>query len=190
MTDIANKTADLLARIALRDQAAFRALHDLVGGRLLAIAMRVTQDRAQAEDVVQEVLVGLWKPRGVQPAGQTLTLAWLCVVARHRAIDLVRKRPPTTPLTWQDEQGEEHSHDVADESASPLGQLLEIEGDAVMQRCLRALEEWPRQAVLLGYFEGLTHIEISARLQRPLGTVKAWIRRSLNSLRLCMEGQA
>jgi RNA polymerase sigma-70 factor (ECF subfamily) len=143
-----------------------------------------------AEDIVQEVLVTLWKQSGVQLAGQNRSLAWLCVVTRHRAIDAVRKLQPTTPLSWEDDEGEEHSHDVADESASPLGQLLEIEGDDVMQRCLRALDEWPRQAVLLGYFEGLTHIEISARLQRPLGTVKAWIRRSLNGLKLCMEGQA
>jgi RNA polymerase sigma-70 factor, ECF subfamily len=187
--DIANKTAELLARIALRDQAAFRALHDLVGGRLLAIALRVTQDRALAEDVVQEVLVTLWKQSSARAAGQTLTLAWICVVTRHRAIDAVRKLQPTTPLSWQDEDGEEQQHDVADETGSPLSQLLQVEGDGVMQACLKALDEEPRQAVLLGYFEGLTHVEISARLQRPLGTVKAWIRRSLNSLKLCMEGQ-
>lgn len=83
--DIVSKSADLLARVALRDQSAFRVLHDLVGDRLLAIAMRVTRDQALAEDVVQEVLVTLWKQGGGQAAGQTLTLAWLCVVTRHRA---------------------------------------------------------------------------------------------------------
>lgn len=188
--DIANKTAELLARVALRDLAAFRALHDLVGGRLLAVAMRVTQERALAEDVVQEVLVTLWKQVGTRPAGQSLSLAWLCVVTRHRAIDAVRKLQPTIPLTWQDADGQEHQHDVADNDAAPLPQLLQAESDHVMQRCLQALDEQPRRAVLLGYFEGLTHPEISARLQRPLGTVKAWIRRSLSSLKLCMEGQA
>ncbi len=188
--DIAQQTAGLLARIALRDEGAFRALHDLVGTRLLAIALRVTQDRAQAEDVVQDVLVTLWKQSGARTAGQSLTLAWLCVVTRHRAIDAVRRRQPTVPLAWQDNDGEVHQHDVADETGSPLTQLLEIEGDHAMQHCLKGLDEQPRQAVLLGYFEGLTHIEIAERLQRPLGTVKAWIRRSLSSLRLCMEGQA
>jgi len=93
-------------------------------------------------------------------------------------------------LSWQDEDGQEHQHDVADEAASPLSQLLEAEGEHVMQRCLKALDEQPRQAILLGYFEGLTHMEIAERLERPLGTVKAWIRRSLSSLKLCMEGQA
>lgn len=188
--DISDQTAALLARIALRDQAALRALHDLVCSRLLAIAMRVTQDRALAEDVVQEVLVKLWRHAGERVAGQPLTLAWLCVVTRHGAIDAVRKLQPTTPLSWQDEDGQEHHHDVADEAASPLAQLLEAEGDHAMQRCLKSLDEQPRQAILLGYFEGLTHMEIAERLQRPLGTVKAWVRRSLSSLKLCMEGQA
>lgn len=186
--DIANQTADLLARIALRDQAALRALHDLVGSRLLAIAMRVTQDRARAEDVVQEVLVTLWRQSGARVAGQTLTLAWLCVVTRHRAIDAMRKFHPTVPLSQQYDDGEEHQHDVADETASPLIQLLEVEGDGLMQRCLKALDEQRRQAVLLGYFEGLTQIEIASRLHRPLGTVKAWIRSSLGSLKQCMAG--
>jgi len=188
--DISDQTAALLARIALGDQGAFRSLHDLVGSRLLAVAMRVTQDRSMAEDVLQEVLVTVWKQNGVRPAGQTLTLAWLCVVTRHRAIDAVRKLQPTTPLSWQDDDGEEHQHDVADDTASPLSQLLEFESDQLMKRCLKSLDELPRQAVLLGYFEGLTHMEIAARLQRPLGTVKAWIRRSLSGLKLCMEGQA
>lgn len=188
--DIADQTASLLARVALKDQTAFRKLYELVGTRLLAIALRVTQDRGMAEDVVQEVLVKLWHQTGERVAGQTLTLAWLCVVTRHRAIDAVRRLQPTTPLSWQDEAGEEHHHDVADETASPLAQLLQFEGDHLMQRCLKALDEQPRQAVLLGYFEGLTHMEIAERLQRPLGTVKAWIRRSLGSLKLCMEGQA
>lgn len=188
--DIANQTAALLARIPLRDTAAFRALHDLVGSRLLAIAMRVTQDRAQAEDVVQEVLVTLWRQSGARVAGQTLTLAWLCVVTRHRAIDAIRKCHPTVPLSQQYDDGEERQHDIADETASPLTQLLQVEGDGLIQRCLNALDEQRRQAVLLGYFEGLTQTEIASRLQRPLGTVKAWIRHSLGSLKQCMAGPA
>lgn len=188
--DIVQHTADLLARVALRDQAAFRALHDLVGGRLLAIAMRVTQDLAQAEDVLQEVLVSVWRQAGERTSGQALTLAWLCVVTRHRAIDQVRKRAPTVPLSWQDDDGEEHHHDVADDTGSPLSQLLQLEGDQAMQGCLKALDEQPREAILLGYFEGLTHMEIAERLRRPLGTVKAWMRRSLHTLKLCMEGKS
>lgn len=187
--DIVEQSADLLARIALRDQAAFRALYDLIGGRLLAIALRVTQDRGAAEDVVQDVLVTLWKQSGAPHAGQALSLAWLCVVTRHRAIDTLRKQPPTMSLNWRDEDGIEHGHDVVDDAGTPLQQLLEAEGDGLMQLCLKALDEQPRQAVLLGYFDGLTHMEIANRLKRPLGTVKAWIRRSLNSLRLCMETQ-
>lgn len=186
--DIADQTAALLARVALRDHSALQALYRLAGGRLLAVAMRITQDQALAEDTVQEVMVTVWHQTATRAPGQSLGLAWLCVVTRHRAIDLMRKARPTVPLTWHDDQGEEHQHDVPDESGSPLTQLLDHEADRQLSRCLSALDEQPRQAMLLGFYEGLTHMEIAERMSKPLGTVKAWVRRSLMSLKVCMEG--
>lgn len=186
--DIVEQTAALLARVALRDHQALRALYQLVGSRLLAVAFRVTQDRVAAEDVVQEVLVTVWNQTALRGPGQSMTLAWLCVITRNRAIDAMRKHRPTVPLSWHDDDGEEHHHDVADDSGSPLTQMLERESDGLLNRCLAALEEQPRQAMLMGYYEGLTHMEIAERMGRPLGTVKAWVRRSLQSLKLCMVG--
>lgn len=186
--DIAEQTADLLAKVALRDHRALHALYDLVGSRLLAVAMRITQDKALAEDTVQEVLVTVWSQSALRAPGQTMGLAWLCVVTRHRAIDLMRKRRPTTPLTWQDDAGETYSHDVADESGTPLTQMESQQEDNLLARCLSTLDDMPKQAMLLGYYEGLTHIEIAARLGKPLGTVKAWVRRSLMNLKQCMQG--
>jgi RNA polymerase sigma-70 factor, ECF subfamily len=188
--DIVEQTAALLARVALRDQGALRLLYQLVGSRLLAVAMRITQDKALAEDTVQEVLVTVWHQTAVRAPGQSLSLAWLCVVTRHRAIDLMRKTRPTVPLTWQDSEGEEHQHEVPDETGSPLTQLLNHEDDHQLSRCLKALDDQPRQAMLLGFYEGLTHMEIAARMSKPLGTVKAWVRRSLMSLKVCMEAAA
>jgi RNA polymerase sigma-70 factor, ECF subfamily len=186
--DIVDQTAALLARVALRDHQALRALYQLVGGRLLAVAMRITQDRSVAEDTLQEVLVTVWNQTAVRGPGQTMSLAWLCVVTRHRAIDLMRKQRPTVSLTWHDDAGEEHQHDVADETGSPLTQLVNQEDDSLLAHCLSTLDELPKQAMLLGFYEGLTHIEIAARMGRPLGTVKAWVRRSLSNLKLCMVG--
>jgi RNA polymerase sigma-70 factor, ECF subfamily len=186
--DIVDQTAALLARVALRDHGALRALYQLVGSRLLAVAMRITQDRALAEDTVQEVLVTVWHQTAARAPGQALSLAWLCVVTRHRAIDLMRKTRPTVPLTWHDDDGQEHQHDVPDETGSPLSQLVNHEEDKQLNRCLSALDEQPRQAMMLGFYEGLTHMEIAARMSKPLGTVKAWVRRSLMNLKVCMEG--
>ena len=177
----------LLARIALRDAKAFEALYRKVASRLLAVAMRVVDDRATAEDVLQEVFVAVWNQTSAAAPGQSLTLAWLCVVTRNRAIDLLRRRKPEQPLHWTDDNGDEQSHDIHDESGSPMEQLLAVQDGARLGHCVDALEPEPKKAVLLAFYEGLTHPEIAQRMQRPLGTVKAWTRRSLMRLKGCME---
>ena len=180
----------LLSRIALRDAAALKALNRLVASCLMAVAWRVVQDRALAEDVLQEVFLTVWNQSAQRAAGQTLSLAWLCVVTRNRAIDVHRKKRPETSLHWQDEAGEEHFHDVPDESGSPMDHLLAHEDGWRLGRCLGGLEAEPRQAVQLAFFEGLTHPEIAERMRRPLGTIKASTRRSLLRLKGCMEAAA
>lgn len=182
-----DEVSRLLARIALQDAKAFEALFTMVADRLMAVAMRVTQDAAMAEDVLQEVFTAIWHRSGAAAPGQHRTLAWLCVVTRHRAIDLLRQRKPEEPLQWRSDSGEEHSHDVAAEGASPVEQLLVQESDARLSHCIGALEQDPRRALMLAFYEGLTHSEIALRMQRPLGTVKAWTRRSLMRLKDCLE---
>ncbi|MES2581262.1 MAG: sigma-70 family RNA polymerase sigma factor [Pseudomonadota bacterium] len=184
----ADTVEHLMARIALRDHQAFKVLFDQTAGRLLAVASRVLQDRTQAEDVVQDVFVKLWNQAAQRATAQTCTLAWLCVVTRNTALDHLRKKRPETPLQWVDAEGDEHQHDVADEAQqSPMEQLLAHEDGARLGSCLGRLEPEPRQAVLFAFYEGLSHIQIAQRMRKPLGTVKAWTRRSLLRLKGCME---
>lgn len=185
-----DEVSELLARIVLRDAQAFEALYRRVAGRLMAVALRVMQDRAAAEDVLQEVFTAIWNRADHAAPGQRRTLAWLCVVTRHRAINLLRKRRPEEPLHWRGEDGEERVHDVPAEDASPIDQLLAREGDARLAHCMGELEPEPRRALLLAFHDGLTHAEIAQRMARPLGTVKAWTRRSLMRLKGCMEAAA
>ena len=179
--------AQLLSRVVLRDTSAFQRLYQLVASRLLAVAVRVVQDRALAEDVLQEVFVHLWNRPQTGAPGQALSLSWLCVVTRNRAIDALRKRRPETPLHWRDADGEEQVHDAAAEGGSPLELLLAEEDGSRLGHCMGQIDSEPRSALLLVYYEGLTHAELAQRLARPLGTVKAWMRRSLARLRDCME---
>lgn len=188
--DDRDEVSRLLARVTLRDAGAFESLYRLASGRLMAVALRVTQDRAMAEDVLQEVFVSVWNGSATAAPGQHRTLAWLSVVTRHRAIDLLRRRKPEEPLHWRGECGEERTHDVAAEGASPMEQLLGHEDDAQLGHCMETLEVEPRRALLLAFYEGLTHNEIALRMQRPLGTIKAWTRRSLMRLKGCMEAFA
>lgn len=188
--DDREEVRQLLSRVALRDARAFESLYRLVAGRLMAVALRVVQDRAAAEDVLQEVFVTVWNQSAAAAPGQTLTLAWLCVVTRNRAIDQLRKRKPEQPLHWQDANGDEQVHDIADDSGSPMDQLLAHEDGAQLAHCMDALEPEPKRALLLAFYDGLTHPEIALRMRRPLGTVKAWTRRSLMRLKGCMEALA
>jgi RNA polymerase sigma-70 factor (ECF subfamily) len=188
--DDRDEISQLLARVALRDAQAFEALYRLVASRLMAVALRVTQERAMAEDVLQEVFASIWNRSATAAPGQHRTLAWLCVVTRHRAIDLLRLRKPEEPLHWRGEGGEERTHDVQAEGASPLDQLLAHADDTQLTHCMGTLEAEPRQALLLAFYDGLTHMEIAQRMARPLGTVKAWTRRSLMRLKGCMEALA
>jgi RNA polymerase sigma-70 factor (ECF subfamily) len=180
----------LIGRVALQDRAALRQLYDAVAGRLLAIATRILADRGSAEDVLQDTFVTVWTRASHFPALRTSPLAWLTTIARNRAIDVARKRRPETPLQWTDADGREHTHEVADESGSPLQQLLAVQAEGRLGECLGRIEAEPRAAITLAYFEGLTHEDLARRLGRPLGTVKAWIRRSLLRLRDCLGGTA
>ena len=177
---------DALARVALHDRAALQTVYQLAGGRLLAIVQRMLDDRATAEDVLQDTFLMVWQKAGQFPTLRTSPLAWLTTMARHRAIDLLRRRRPETPLEWTDGDGQTRQHDIADAGASPLQQLLDQQADGQLGLCLGRLDPDPRLAVTLAYMEGLTHDELARRLGKPLGTVKAWIRRSLLRLRECL----
>ena len=100
----------------------------------------------------------------------------------------MRKTRPEEPLHWQEGSGEERHHDAESGTPSPMEQLLAHEDDERLNLCLAALQTEPRQAMHLAFFEGLSHVEIADRMRRPLGTVKAWTRRSLQRLKVCLEG--
>jgi RNA polymerase sigma-70 factor, ECF subfamily len=177
----------LLARVAMGDRAAFQSLYECTAGVLLATATRVLQDRTAAEDVVQDVFAGLWAKASDMATPSSKNLGWLCVVARNRALDHLRKRPREASLHRHAENGEDDVHDAASEDLGVFEQLAFSQDQQRLHTCLKHLESEPRQAVLLCYFEGLTHMELAERLKRPLGTVKAWTRRSLMALKTCME---
>jgi RNA polymerase sigma-70 factor, ECF subfamily len=182
-----SRLQELMSRVALQDRVALRQLYDATAGRLLAVVMRLLDDRGAAEDVVQDTFVTVWQRAAQFPALRTSPLAWLTTIARHRAIDLLRRRRPETPLAWTDADGEERQHDIAADDAAPPEHLQQRQDDARLASCIGHLAVEPRRALLLAYYEGLTHEQLAKRLSRPLGTVKTWVRRSLLQLKTCLE---
>jgi RNA polymerase sigma-70 factor (ECF subfamily) len=168
-------TSDLTLVTAIRsgDQAAMAALYDRYSSIVYAVALRVLQDTGAAEDVLQDVFVQLWRNPGAFDASRGNMAAWLAVIARHRAIDALRRRHPQDDLEGIVVAIEPDLATEADRSRT-------------MEKVLGALQTMPapqRSALEMAYFEGLTHIEIAERTGEPLGTIKTRIRSGLLSLR-------
>lgn len=168
-------TSDLALVTAIRsgDQGAMAALYDRFSSIVYAVALRVLQDTGAAEDVLQDIFMQLWRNPAAFDASRGNMASWLAVIARHRAIDALRRRRP------QD--------DIEDVIVSVEPNLaVEADRSRAMDKVRGALQTMPapqRSALEMAYFEGLTHSEIAARTGEPLGTIKTRIRTGLLSLR-------
>ncbi len=169
--------AALLVRIREQDERAIEALYERYSGPLYSLAYQVTGGDRFAQDVVQEVFVAVWKNAGrFDPARGSLS-SWLFALARHKAIDLVRKEANVRRHTAEVDLELEESPDDVDQEA-----WLRLRRDAV-RNAMIALPEAQRTALELAFFGGLTHVEVSEALGIPLGTAKTRIRTALLKLR-------
>jgi RNA polymerase sigma factor (sigma-70 family) len=187
---------ELMSRVALRDQAAFKQLYDATACCLLGIAVRMLHDRSWAEEVLQEVYVSVWHTAPNYSPLKSQPMTWLMTVARHKAMDALRSsradrqhcvRP--TAMAGDDDGGGDDGGlpDMADEGLGPLDQLVQAIDAQQLRCCLQRLEPQQRQAIALAFYDGLTHAELALHMHQPLGTVKAWVRRGLDRLKRCLE---
>lgn len=168
-----NDEAALIARIRSGDQSAMGELYDQYSGIVYGVALRVLGNTMAAEDVVQEVFLQLWRNPQAFQADRGRLAPWLAVIARNRAIDVLRKRQP-----------EDDIHEL------PIAGSVDLESEAArkiaVEKVRGVLAQLPpeqRKAVELAFFEGLTHTEIAGKTGEPLGTVKTRIRAALLALR-------
>jgi RNA polymerase sigma factor (sigma-70 family) len=169
--------AALMARIVARDERAVEALYTRYSGPLYSLAYQVTGADRFAQDVVQEVFVALWRDAGRFDPAKGATAPWLFSLARHKAIDLVRREANVRKRTADvDLELEEASDDVDHEA------WLRIRRERVRE-AIGSLSQIQREALELAFFQGLTHVEVAERLDIPLGTAKTRIRSALLRLR-------
>jgi len=182
----------LLARVALRDQAAFKQLYEATVRCLLAIAVRLLRDQAWAEEVVQEAYVGIWNSAPNYSPLKAQPMTWLMTIARNKAMDALRsttsERETMVRRTPAEDDEDDTLVNVADETAGPLQQLIERIDAVRLRHCLQGLDAAHRQAIALAFYDGLTHSELAEHMRQPLGTVKAWVRRGLERLKPCLKG--
>ena len=183
--------AGLLARAGMGDRACFAQLYERTSGHLLAVVLRIQRNRALAEDLLQEVYVSVWKAAGSFDAARSQPLTWLTHIARNRAIDSLRRAQTQPQLESTTRDDDDHRPDASEAQADSAPGPLELLGLASQKRelsaCMDRLTAPQRQSVALAFFDGLSHAEVAEQLREPLGTVKSWVRRALQTLKGCLE---
>jgi len=165
--------ATLMSRIRAGDEDALAALHDRYAQVVYSVALRVLGETTQAEDILQEIFLQLWRNPQTFDSSRGSLGAWLAVIARHRAIDYLRRRRPETDI-----------EDVVVAVDSNLEQA--VERNIAIGKVRAAVEHLPveqRKPLEMAFFQGLTHSEIAEKTGEPLGTIKTRIRAALLALR-------
>jgi RNA polymerase sigma-70 factor, ECF subfamily len=176
--------AGLINRIAEGDDSAFTALYKRFSGSLYGMAFRMMNDAKEAEDVLQEGFTHIWRKAGTYDASRSSPFAWAVMITRNKAIDRLRVRQRIERLRER-VTAEELFYQDKDETSANEPTLRER--GAIVRSALRDIPLEQRQALELSFFGGLTHEQIAERLETPLGTIKARIRRGLLRMRDCLK---
>ncbi|WP_210547203.1 RNA polymerase sigma factor [Rhodoferax sp. PAMC 29310] len=175
----------LLDRIAVQDAAALKALYDLCSSKLFGLAVRVVSNREWAEDVLQESFLSIWRSASDYRASLSPPMAWMGLIVRSRGLDFLRRRASQRSHLTQ-EIDEVMADTLALDAPTPMDTAQASEQAWALHQCLVKLENRQREVVSLAYVRDLSHSELAQQLKLPLGTVKTWIRRGLEQLRVCM----
>lgn len=178
--------ADLIARIARRDEAALRTLYDRTAPKLLGVVLRIQSDRGMAEDVLQDVFLAVWKDPAAFDTARGSVASWLLAMVHHKAVDAVRReeshRRRQTRAEDDLRMSEPIAHrDVEDEAADRVV-------SARVRNALQSLPAPQREALTLAYYGGYTQREVAALTGTPLGTVKTRMLAGMRRLKDTLGG--
>jgi RNA polymerase sigma-70 factor, ECF subfamily len=167
----------LIAAIRAGNQEAMGKLYDRYSAVVYSVALRVLADTSSAEDVLQEIFMQLWRSPGSFDASRGNLAPWLAVIARNRAVDVLRKRKPQTDIDEAIVAVEPDMASDADRSRA----------NEKVRTALKGMPAAQRSALEMAYFEGYSHSEIAAKTGEPLGTIKTRIRAGLMLLRKAVQ---
>ncbi|MES2682012.1 MAG: sigma-70 family RNA polymerase sigma factor [Pseudomonadota bacterium] len=175
---------ELIQRIAHGEQAAIGELFDRTSPQLYGLLLRMLKQPTIAQEALQDAYIRVWRRAETYSPAKGEPLQWLLGIARYRALDIL-----------QSHRQQELRLDDDPEALAKLVSVLPDPGDSAEQQdrlqrvleCLQTLPDEQRKSVLMAYYHGYSHAELAARLGVPLGTAKAWVRRGLKRLRICME---
>jgi RNA polymerase sigma-70 factor (ECF subfamily) len=181
-----NQDAELIARIRGGERAAFVTFYDRYSMLLLSVAAQVLGERKEAEDVLQEVMLVIWNRSGDYDPQLGTLASWAVAVTRNKALDRLRARARRLRLVQEFAVQAENPGASASPSANEV--LHGRERAELLHEAMKSLPPDQRSAIELAFFSGLSQSDIATRLQQPLGTVKARIRRGMLRLRELLGG--
>ncbi|MEE4543033.1 ECF RNA polymerase sigma factor SigK [Streptomyces sp. V4-01] len=171
----------LMARVAGGDRNAFEPLYDLVSGPVFGLALRIVRDAAQSEEVMQDVMVEVWRTAGRFRPQRGNARAWIMTVAHRRSVDRVRSAQSSADREVRAARlGAERPFDEVSERVEQRMEQRRVHG------CLQRLTEIQRTSVVLAYYNGLTCAEVAQTLSVPQSTVRTRLRDALIRLRDCL----
>ena len=173
--------AAALNRVAQGDRPALRVIYDMTSAKLFGVCLRILNDRSEAEDVLQEVYLTVWRKAASFDEARASPITWLVAIARNRAIDRVRSAAPARRSEPIEAAAEVDPGPTAFES------LASAQEHARLKSCLDEIEQRQSLAIRAAFMGGFTYEELAERSGVPLGTMKSWIRRGLAKLRECLE---
>ena len=183
----AERVAYWLGLVALRDEKAFEALYQATSAHLLGVATLLLKRRERAEEVLQEAFVNVWHGAAQYAQTDASPMSWLISIVRHKALDHLRSSKSHDAQASIDADDGASAHTLAADLADPMDLLATASIQLNVRACMDGLDAPLRQSLALAYYEGLSHGQVSQRLQAPLGTVKGWLRRGANKLRECLR---
>lgn len=184
MSIVATRTqtdlAGLLAAAAKGDQAAFERLYVATRAKLYGVVLRILRRGDLADEVLQETYLKVWRNAGEFDPQKASPITWMVAIARNRAIDLIRRKPD---ISIEDEPA---ALEALAENPDPLAAREMTDELRRLLGCLGALDDERRRVVLLAYYNGLSREELAVRFEKPVNTIKTWLRRSLIEIRECL----
>ena len=174
--------AAALSRVAGGDRAALQLIYRDTAAKLFGVCLRILRDKGEAEDVLQDVYMTVWRRAETFDPSRASPITWLVAIARNRAIDRLRAGARARRMQPIDE-----AVDVSDPAPGALAQVVSSEEHRRLMGCLDELEPRHAAAIRAAFLDGATYEDLAQRVNVPLGTMKSWIRRSLMRLRDCLE---
>jgi RNA polymerase sigma factor (sigma-70 family) len=174
-----------LAATARKDSDAFHSLYNATSPKLFAFALRILRKKELAEETLQDAYIAIWEAAASYHAQLSAPMTWMATIVRNRALDVLRRSHEHEELDSEKFDAAVASA-LADPQSNPIDKLLLGAEAKALAYCMSLLAGSHRQVLAMAYYHDLSHTEVAQQMALPVGTVKTWIRRSLDRLRSCL----